>query len=90
MLISAVSERYDVRMMISPSGVLDMAKAKAGAKKRPATASEMRHARIELTDQDYERLKRVAKANGLGVAGYVRQAVLKQVRRDEDEIEGSK
>jgi predicted DNA-binding protein len=62
-----------------------MAKKKPGERNMPATASEIRHARIELPDEDYERLKRVAKANGLGVAAYVRQAVLKQVRRDETE-----
>ncbi len=46
--------------------------------------------RIELPDEDYERLKRLARANGLGVAVYVRQAVLKPVRRDEGELEGGK
>jgi hypothetical protein len=48
----------------------------------------VRHARLELPDGDYERLKRVAKANGLPVAAYIRQAVLRQVRRDESEGEG--
>ena len=65
-----------------------MAKQTAGAKKVQATAKEIRHARLELADDDYERLKRVAKANGLAVAAYIRQAVLKQVRRDESEGEG--
>jgi predicted DNA-binding protein len=66
-----------------------MAKKKAGVKKMAAVATkEIRHARIELPDEDYERLKRVANANGLGVAAYIRQAVLRQVRRDEDEVEG--
>jgi hypothetical protein len=65
-----------------------MTRKKSGEKKMPAVAKEMRHARIELPDDDYERLKRVANANGLGVAAYIRQAVLRQVRRDEDEIEG--
>lgn len=59
-----------------------MAAKKAG-KTVPATAKGVRHARIELPDDDYERLKRVARANGLPVAAYIRQAVLKQVRRDE-------
>lgn len=58
---------------------------KSGAKKMPATAEDktVRHARIELEDADYERLRRVAKANGLSIAAYIRQAVLRQIRRDE-------
>jgi predicted DNA-binding protein len=65
-----------------------MAKAKAaktGATKMQAIAKEIRHARMELPDEDYKRLKRVAKANGLAIAAYIRQAVLRQVRRDETE-----
>ncbi len=65
-----------------------MAKKAAGAKKVQATAKDVRHARLELSDEDYTRLKRVASANGLAVAAYIRQAVLKQVRRDESEGEG--
>jgi predicted DNA-binding protein len=65
-----------------------MKKTTARAKKMQATVKEIRHARLELPDDDYERLKRVAKANGLPVAAYIRQAVLKQVRRDESEGEG--
>jgi len=61
-------------------------KAKAtGGRKAQAPAKKARHARIELPGEDYERLKRVARANGLAVAAYIRQAVLKQVRRDEAE-----
>jgi hypothetical protein len=63
-----------------------MAKKKTGASKVPAVVQkETRHARIELSDDDYERLKAVAKGNGLPIAAYIRQAVLKQVRRDEAE-----
>lgn len=63
-----------------------MAKKKAGGKKVPASVEPtIRHARIELEDADYERLKRVSKFNGLSVAAYIRQAVLKQIRRDEAE-----
>lgn len=65
-----------------------MATKKAG-KKLQATAKDVRHARLELSDEHYERLKSVAKANGLAVAAYIRQAVLKQVRRDEAEGEGA-
>jgi predicted DNA-binding protein len=63
-----------------------MAKVKkTGGRKMPAAAQEIRHARVELPDEDYQRLKRVAKANGLPVAAYIRQAVLRQIRRDETE-----
>jgi hypothetical protein len=71
-----------------PGGAV-MAKLKAvGAKKAQATAKEIRHARLELPDDDYERLKRAAKANGLAVAAYIRQAVLRQVRLDEKDDGG--
>jgi hypothetical protein len=68
----------------------DMAKKKAGGRKVPASAeqTETRHARIELDEPDYERLRAVAKQNGLSIAAYIRQAVLRQVRRDEAEGEG--
>lgn len=45
---------------------------------------QIRHARIELEDVDYERMKKVAKANGLSVSAYIRQAVLQRVRADEE------
>ena len=67
-----------------------MAKKTTGAKKVQATVKEIRHAQLELSDDVYERLKRVAKGNSLAVAAYIRQAVLKQVRRDESEGEGGK
>lgn len=64
-----------------------MAKRKNGDKKMPATTErEIRHARLELPDEDYERLKGVAKSLGLGVAAYIRQAVMRQIRRDEEEM----
>jgi hypothetical protein len=67
-----------------------MAKAKSTAPKKPrAVVPKVRHARLELEDVDYQRLKRVAKANGLAVAAYIRQAVLRQIRRDETD-DGSK
>ena len=69
---------------------MTMTKKTAGAKKVQAAAKEIRHARLELPDHDYERLKRVARSNGLAVAAYIRQAVLKQVRRDEAEVVGGK
>ena len=66
-----------------------MKKTTTGAKKVQRTAKAIRHARLELSEDDYERLKRVAKANGLAVAAYIRQAVLRQVRRDEFEGGGN-
>jgi hypothetical protein len=60
--------------------------AQAKAKEWPGP---VRHARLEFEDDDYQRLKRVAKANGLAVAAYIRQAVLRQIRRDESD-DGSK
>jgi hypothetical protein len=41
---------------------------KTGAGKAQASVREIRHARVELPDEDYERLKRVSRANGLAVA----------------------
>jgi hypothetical protein len=62
-----------------------MAKKATRGRKAQATLKQIRHARLEVSDDDYERLKRVAKSNGLAVAAYIRQAVLEQVRRDESE-----
>jgi len=62
-----------------------MVKAKRAGGKKPAAAKQVRHARIELSPEDYERMRRVAKASGLAMAAYIRQAVLKQIRRDESE-----
>jgi hypothetical protein len=47
---------------------------------------DIRHAGLELPDEDYERLKRVARSLGLGVTAYIRQAVMRQLRKDEGEI----
>jgi predicted DNA-binding protein len=65
-----------------------MAKKTAGERKVQTTGKDIRHARLELPDEDYERLKRVAKSIGLGVAAYIRMAVLKQIRRDEADMGG--
>jgi hypothetical protein len=53
--------------------------------KMPAAPPQIRHARVELEDPDYQRLQRAARARGLSIAGYIRQAILLQVRRDETE-----
>ena len=43
----------------------------------------VRHARIELPDEDYQRLKRAARRIGLPVAGFIRMVVLERVGEDE-------
>lgn len=43
----------------------------------------IKHARIELTEKDYERLKRVAKLNYISVAAYIRRAVMQRIERGE-------
>jgi hypothetical protein len=61
-----------------------MGKPKSGAARKPKSADKpIRHARLEFADEDYQRLKRIAKSNGLAVAAYIRQAVLQRMRRDE-------
>jgi hypothetical protein len=65
-----------------------MAKKTTGTAKLQSKGKAIRHARIELDDKDYERLKRVAKSIGLGVAAFIRQAVLRDVRRVEEEMTG--
>jgi hypothetical protein len=61
-----------------------MAKKKAGGKV-PVTAAEpaIRHARIELPDDDYQRLKAAADRYHISVAGYIRMAVMERIERDE-------
>jgi hypothetical protein len=62
-----------------------MAKKKAGGPKVPATASEpaVRHARIELPDDDYQRLQKAARRVHISVAAYIRQAVMERIESDE-------
>ena len=64
-----------------------MAKKKAGvARMTQATAEEAvtRHARIELPDDDYQRLKRAADRVRISVAAYIRQAVMVRIEEDEE------
>lgn len=63
-----------------------MAKKKTGDPKVTAVDEDIRHARLELAGKDYERMRRVAKANGLSIAAYIRQAVLQRIRTDEGVI----
>jgi hypothetical protein len=62
-----------------------MAKKKTGGRKVPATAQEeiVRHARIELPDSDYSRLKSQADRVRISVAAYIRQAVMERIETDE-------
>ena len=48
----------------------------------------IRHARIQLPDNDYAAVKEVARSNGLSVAAYIPMAILQPVRRDRAESEG--
>jgi hypothetical protein len=67
-----------------------VAKAKTmEAKKVQATANEIRHARMELPDEDYQRVKRMSKANGLSVTASIRHTILRQLRIDE-KVDGGK
>lgn len=52
----------------------------------PATADApeaVKHARIELPESDYDRLKKAAKRYHLSVAGYIRMAVIERIESDE-------
>jgi hypothetical protein len=73
----------------TPRGAI-MAKKKPGASKVPVTKQKevIRHARVELPDGDYMAVKKVARANGLSVAAYIRMAILQRVRSDRAEAEG--
>ena len=59
--------------------------AKKASKAVTATSTEpvVKHARIELPGEQYDRLKRAADRRGLTVAAYIRQAVLLMVDADE-------
>lgn len=64
-----------------------MAKKKTEPDNVPATSAEpsrvSRHARIELPDEDYQRLKNAAERYHISVAAYIRQAVMERIERDE-------
>jgi hypothetical protein len=69
-----------------------MAKKKSGGHKVSATAVQeiMRHARIELPDVDYQRLKRAAGRVHISIAAYIRQAVMERIEADERRTGGIK
>jgi hypothetical protein len=69
-----------------------MAKKASGAKKVQATAAPRRSGkpvRLDLSEQDKQRLDRVAKFKGLNMAAYSRMAVLDRMRKDEEEMGGA-
>jgi hypothetical protein len=51
--------------------------AKKATERKPKT---IRHARIELPEEDYLELEQVAHRIGLGISAYIRMVVLKSVR----------
>jgi hypothetical protein len=62
-----------------------MSKKKPEPKKVNTTTESvvMRHARIELPDSDYRRLKRAAERVRISVAAYIRLAVMQQIAEDD-------
>jgi hypothetical protein len=48
--------------------------------------SQVRHIQIELPAGPYEQGKEVARANGLSMAAYVRQAILQRIREDLEQM----
>jgi hypothetical protein len=62
-----------------------MAKSKIGPKKTASAAVEpgVKHARIELPEVEYNRLKSAARRRLLPVAAYIRQAVMAAIDEDE-------
>lgn len=50
---------------------------------QPPKAPDVGHARIELDRPDFERLRRLARARGLSISAYVRQAVLLAMKAEE-------
>jgi hypothetical protein len=68
-----------------------MAKKKTGGPKMVGQAkaeSMIRHIQLQLPVGPYEQGKKIAGANGLSMAAYIRQAILKQIRADLEELKG--
>jgi len=56
-------------------------------RKTPVAAvaeSEMRHIQVQLPADAYDHGKVIARANGLSMAAYVRQAILQRIRHDSE------
>jgi hypothetical protein len=69
-----------------------MAKKATGAKNVQTATKPKRRlgraVRLDLSDQDHQRLDRMAKVKGLNMAAYSRMAILERLRTDEEAIEG--
>jgi len=62
-----------------------MATKKTSRRKTPVSSvaeSEMRHIQVQLPAGAYDNGKGIARANGLSMAAYVRQAILQRIRQD--------
>jgi hypothetical protein len=62
-----------------------MARKKREMPKRTPMQARVKQMRIELPTDAYEKGKEVARANGLSMAAYVRQAILQRIRQDAGE-----
>jgi hypothetical protein len=62
-----------------------MAKKKAKPVEAVLDPTATKPIRLEMSESDHARIKRAADARGLSKAAYARQAVLQQIRRDEQE-----
>lgn len=57
---------------------------------RGAAKPEIRHIQIELPVEPYEAGKAIARANGLSLSAYVRQAILQRIRQDSETTDNGK
>jgi hypothetical protein len=80
----AVFISHGERTMAKTKAVTGQVKATGGRKpiREPKADSPIRHVQIKIPVKSYEDAKRVAEANGLPLAAYVRQALLRQIRAD--------
>ena len=63
-----------------------MAKKKREVKKVipiTETKKDVRHVRVELPPEDYERVRKAARGNAISISAFVRMAIMRQVRREE-------
>jgi hypothetical protein len=51
----------------------------------PKKGKKIKHARIELSEEDYAALEEVAREIGLGISPYIRMVVLKSIKAAKDE-----
>lgn len=87
-MVNDIGTWYGCTFCATITGGIVVAKKKTEKPKVVAQAkaeSDIRHIQIQLPVDAYERGKAAAKANGLSMSAYVRQAVLKQIRTDTTE-----